>query len=93
MKDKREHKEHDTLNSSFHNKKNEGVSKKFVVMAVIMGLLILVAGVQAVELVSLKNKLNSGLSTLSASSGKTSTSSGASLPNNLQNLPSMVGGC
>ncbi len=70
---------------------------KLWIMVVALGLLIIVAGVQATELVGLKNKLNSEVSTLaaggnSAHSSSTGKSSG-SLSKNLQNLPTMVGGC
>lgn len=60
---------------------------KNLIIAVVLGVLLLVAAVQAVELFGLKNKIASG--------GMTATSTGgnAQLPGNLQNLPSMVGGC
>ena len=78
-----------------HQRRDKG-SSKFVVMAVLLGLLIVVAGMQAVELVNLKSSLSKDITTL-AVSGKSSTGSSASsssaLKKNLQNLPQMVGGC
>ena len=74
-------------------------SAKLLVIAVALGLLIVIAGIQAMELSSLKTKLNSELTGLSAAkpagSGTSSSgaSSGNSLQKNIQDLPSMVGGC
>lgn len=79
-----------------HKEKEKEKNGKFVVMAVLLGLLIVVAGVQAMELVSLKSKLSGDMNALAAGNGKTSTGSGSSssaLKKNLQNLPQMVGGC
>lgn len=77
------------------HKTKEKPDKKLWIMAIALGLLIVVAGVQGVELVGLKNKVNTELSGLSvAKSGISSNlDSGGTLQKNLQNLPSMVGGC
>ena len=62
------------------------------VMAAAIGLLIILSGIQAVELVSLKNKLDKEITALGSS--KSAVSAGSSgLKDNLKNLPSMVGGC
>ena len=65
---------------------------KNVVIAIVLGALVLIAGIQAFQLFTLKEKLSSG----QISTG-TPTQSGGSgnpqLPSNLQNLPEMVGGC
>ncbi len=65
---------------------------KNIVIAIVLGALVLIAGIQAFQLFTLKDKLASG----SISTG-TPTQSGAGgspqLPSNLENLPSMVGGC
>lgn len=67
---------------------------KSVIMAVVLGLLVLIAVVQAFQLNTLKTKLSTGdLSIGAKSSGVAPLSSGGGLPNNIQNLPSMVGGC
>ncbi|MEM3154571.1 MAG: hypothetical protein QW165_03350 [Candidatus Woesearchaeota archaeon] len=65
---------------------------KNVVIAIVLGALVLIAGVQAFQLFSLKEKLASGQISTSA---PTASGSGGSpqLPSNLQNLPEMVGGC
>jgi hypothetical protein len=72
-------------------------STKMWVIAVALGLLIVFSGVQAMELASLKNKMDTELSDLTALAStkttKTSTAPSSSLQKNLQNLPSMVGGC
>lgn len=68
--------------------------EKNVVLAIVLGALVLIAGLQAYQLFSLKNKVSSGnLQTVSGASVPAAGQSGASLPSNLQNLPSMVGGC
>ena len=65
---------------------------KNVVIAIVLGALVLIAGVQAFQLFSLKEKLASGQISTS-----TATQSGGGgnpqVPSNLQNLPNMVGGC
>jgi hypothetical protein len=67
---------------------------KFLVMAVLLGLLIVVSAVQAVELVNLKNKVDTELSSLPVSKPAASAGSPSdTLQNSIQNLPSMVGGC
>lgn len=76
--------------------KGEGnVNKKIVVMVVAVLLLLVFSAVQAIELTNLKNMLNNELTTLSVA-GKTeisTSSSSTGLQQNIQNLPSMVGGC
>lgn len=65
---------------------------KNVVIAIVLGALILIGGIQAFQLYSLKTKLASGeISTTTA----TQAGAGGSpqLPSNLENLPNMVGGC
>lgn len=67
---------------------------KLWIMAVVLGLLIVVSVVQAVELVSLKNTINTKLTGLAVAEPSISAgSSSTNLQKNLQNLPSMVGGC
>ena len=65
---------------------------KNVVIAIVLGALVLIAGVQAFQLFTLKTKLSSGQigTTVSAQSAGGSS---PQLPSNLENLPSMVGGC
>jgi hypothetical protein len=70
---------------------------KNVMMAVVLGLLLVVSVVQAFQLSALKEKVASGA--LSGARVSAPVASGASsggnpsLPANIQNLPSMVGGC
>lgn len=69
---------------------------KNVVIAVVLGVLVLIAAVQAFQLVGLKAKLAGGAVQASASGPAPLASGGAGgaeLPANIQNLPSMVGGC
>ena len=101
MDEKHEHKHegHKTENKPWepkgthkpvHHTKSSG-SNKFMIMAILLGLLIIVSGVQAVELSSIKTKIADG-SFASGSSGS-SSNSGSTLKNNLDSLPTMVGGC
>jgi hypothetical protein len=71
--------------------------KTNVVVAVILGVLVLIAAVQAFQLVGLKTRLAGG-AVQTASVGAPAPAAGqaggaAQLPSNLENLPSMVGGC
>lgn len=87
-----EHKHHEGTHE--HTSKNKNT--KMWIMAVALGLLIVISGVQAFELVGLKNKLNEDLADLVEGSSKQTISTGSSgggLSDNLKNLPSMVGGC
>ena len=76
-------------------KKRTEINHKAVVVTIVLALLILFSAVQAVELISLKEKINTELSSinLTASSVTSNTSKATDLQNNIQNLPSMVGGC
>ena len=68
---------------------------KNVVVAIVLGVLVLIAAVQAFQLVSLKSSLAGG-SVRTASVGAPSVAAGgagASVPSSVQNLPGMVGGC
>ena len=65
---------------------------KNVVIAIVLGALVLIAGVQAFQLFTLKTKLAGG----QISAGTPTQSGGGGspqLPSNLQELPNMVGGC
>lgn len=59
----------------------------------VIGSLILLSGLQTVELINLKNRIETELTGLTVSKSVISTSSTNQLQQNLQNLPSMVGGC
>lgn len=65
---------------------------KNVVIAIVLGALILIGGIQAFQLYSLKTQIAGG----QISTG-TQVASGAGgspqLPSSLENLPGMVGGC
>ncbi len=98
----KEHKEHEHKHSDFMPKhiqaQQSGASKKMIVMMVLVGVLVLVSAVQAVELMQLKGKLSDESLTLGKATQKTSIASsggtsGGALSKNLENLPSMVGGC
>lgn len=67
------------------------------IMAGVLLILVLVSAVQTYQLSKLGERVKSGgaslIGTAAASSGGGSGNKGASLPSNLQNLPSQVGGC
>ncbi len=71
--------------------------KQSTIMAVVLGVLLLVSAVQAVQLTSLKNDITSeDLSfgaKVSAPKSSSGSSGGGSVPSSIQDLPGMVGGC
>ena len=78
------------------NKKRTKQDTKMLIIALVLGILILVSGIQTLELMSLKNNLNAEIGTLSSGSSQKTISTGSSsgtLSDNLNNLPQMVGGC
>jgi len=66
---------------------------KNIVIAIVLGALVLIAGVQAFQLFSLKNKVAQGSVGVNAQTQAGSSGGSPQLPSNLQNLPNMVGGC
>ncbi len=67
-----------------------------VVIAIVLGALVLIAAVEAYQLMSIKNNIASGgVQIGSAGAAPLAGGSGAapSLPSSLDNLPGMVGGC
>ena len=66
---------------------------KNVVIAIVLGALVLIAGAQAFQLFTLKNKIAEGSVGVSAQTQVGASASSPQLPSNLQNLPSMGGGC
>lgn len=63
-----------------------------VIIAVVLGVLVVIAAVQAFQMIGLKNRV--GTSTGAIATPVQSAGAGnAQLPSNLQNLPQMVGGC
>lgn len=63
------------------------------IVTIVLGVLVLIAAVQAYQFSELKTKLAGGAVGVSTTSAPSSSGSGAQLPSNLQNLPQMVGGC
>ena len=67
---------------------------KNVVIAIVLGALVLIAAVQAIQLFTLKSKIASGsVSVGGAPQASGGGGSAPQLPSNLNNLPNMVGGC
>ena len=67
---------------------------KNVIIAVVLGVLVLIAGVQAWQLMGIKSKISTGGAGLTVPTAAGPSVSGSpQLPSNLQNLPGMVGGC
>lgn len=70
--------------------------EKEMLFTIFLAVLVLVAGAEAVQLVKLNNAVKTGSVKLSGSGSASSAGSSggqSQLPGNLQNLPSMVGGC
>jgi len=67
---------------------------KNMVIAIVLGALVLIAGIQAFQLFGLKTKLATGeISTGTATQSSGGSGGSPKLPSNLENLPTMVGGC
>lgn len=67
---------------------------KNMVLAIALGVLIIVAGLQAYQLFNIKEKLSDSGVSLKSTSGKISTGTGTpAVAPSLNELPSMVGGC
>lgn len=84
----------ETKNIVKENTPKESNIKMWVIVGA-LALMMIFSGVQAMELAGLKEKINTGFDGLSAQdagSGNT-TSKATNLKNNLDSLPSMVGGC
>jgi len=62
-----------------------------VIIVIVLVVLVLLTAVQAVQLSSLKSSISAGK--VSVGSAPSASSSGGSLPSNIDNLPSMQGGC
>ena len=60
-----------------------------VIIVVVLVVLVLLTAVQAIQLSSLKTSISTG----KVSVGSAPTQSSGSVPSNIQDLPSMVGGC
>jgi len=68
------------------------------IIALILGVLVLVSVVQAVQLYSLKEKVSAGNFKVGSATGGVSTAAGSgkqvgAVPASVKELPSMVGGC
>ncbi len=69
-----------------------------LLLSVLIGAMVLVSVLQAIQLFSLQSALSGGISlgtsgSKSASASSSGQSGSAQLPSNLGNLPQMVGGC
>ncbi len=73
--------------------------EKTTIVAIILGVLVLISLVQAIQLSGLKEKVSEGKLSVKSASGSTSAASSGSggkaapLPSSVKNLPKMVGGC
>lgn len=73
------------------------LNKNLIIVGILV-LLVIVTVVQAVQLISIKDNIdslgtNTVVKTSSTTTKSSSTSSSSKVPTNLQNLPGMVGGC
>ena len=67
---------------------------KNLVIVIVLAVLVVVAVVQAVQLGGLKDKVTGGSVATSVNTASApSSSGGASVPANINELPTMVGGC
>ncbi|MBI2655822.1 hypothetical protein HYX06_05380 [Candidatus Woesearchaeota archaeon] len=61
-----------------------------VIIVIVLVVLVLLTAVQAIQLSALKSSISTGKVAVGSVPVQ---SSGASIPSNIQDLPSMVGGC
>ncbi len=66
---------------------------KNVVIAIVLGALILIAAIQAFQLMGLKNSISSGTIRTATANAPAQAGAGGQLQKNLESLPGMVGGC
>ena len=74
-----------------------------MLVAILLGIIVLIGALQAIQLTGLKNGVSEGTGAASAPAAAAAASPGASspsapaqpaaVPSSLQNLPNMVGGC
>ena len=73
-----------------------------MLVAILLGIIVLIGALQAIQLTGLKNGVSEGTGAASAAPAAAAASQGASpsapaqqasVPTSLQNLPNMVGGC
>ena len=60
-----------------------------VIIVIVLVILVLLTAVQAIQLNSLKSSISTG----KVNVGSAQSQSSGSVPSNIQDLPSMVGGC
>ena len=63
-----------------------------VIIVIVLVVLVLLTAVQAIQLSALKSSISTGQVNLGSAPAPTS-GSGGGVASNIQNLPSMVGGC
>ncbi|MBI5389656.1 hypothetical protein HZB01_04740 [Candidatus Woesearchaeota archaeon] len=85
-----EHKGH--AHTAHHTAGNAGNTKLWI-MAAVLGLLIILAGVQAVQLAGIKEKIASGPAVSTAGGNTQGGAPATNLKKSLDSLPQMVGGC
>jgi len=73
-------------------KKSRGWERKEILIAVLIGVLVLTAGMQTVQLTGMA-RAEVIVPTSTGAAPAPSSGAAPSVPTNLQNLPSMVGGC
>ncbi len=66
---------------------------KNMLLTVLIGVLIIVSALQTVQLMGITGVLSGGGASVSSVSSSVQKSASSNLPSNLQDLPSMVGGC
>lgn len=67
--------------------------EKETIFAIIIGVLIVVSAIQAIQLVTLSKSIQTGTFKASTGSNTGGSTGNVQVPSNLENLPGMVGGC
>ena len=64
-----------------------------VIIVIVLAVLLLLTAVQAIQLNSLKTSISTGKVSVGSAPAQGSGGGGGVVPSNIQDLPSMVGGC
>lgn len=63
------------------------------IVAIVLGVLVLIAAVQAFQFSQIKSQLGQGTATVQTTAAPSTSGGAPTVPSSLQNLPQMVGGC
>ena len=69
------------------------MDQKTIILIVVVGVLVMFGAVQMYQINSLRDSLSGGIATQTVATQQGAGAGAGNVPANIQNLPSMVGGC